>query len=517
MTWMILSGSMIEAEDDHEIIIDFFNSIDSEQKGVITFEQLKSWLEQYRSHEEIINELLEYFDLGSCLKERISPDDFLQAVMGLTRVRGERVIFAKSLGLPGYLARLLAKGNLFDGLEGLKSLRGIALNQHLDTVCSQFCAILKRLLKTQIEKLFQSQTCNDESEAVKANEKFAQMSGAVTGSFATLDDFVKGPEELLGQPNPNLMVAMEREHCKRKSAESLIVTPNYFVCTASEWEWYWALDPDSAHLPVKLQNRLDANNGLYPGEVGDSLHEVEVQMKIMVSHGYERENLVASIARNFRSEILARKDLLKNEEQRARCASMNVDAISLSSGDILVSVCLPLNWLDADQSLIRDQVRRVCASVSAVDESRITVLVYREKIWTYCRFAERKEFINALKSAPASELYPVLDEYLSSVENDKSSCECTDLLLMTMEARKLLSIANQAQEKQNQYKSDESAALGESLHTAVTKAVTKEFAERGGRHEKKLIEQILAVLTGKHLHGKNKTDFVGKGAYVKAQ
>ena len=159
----------------------------------------------------------------------------------------------------------------------------------------------------------------------------------------------------------------------------------------------------------------------------------------------------------------------------------------------MVSVCLPLNWLDADQSLIRDQVRRVCASVSAVDESRITVLVYREKIWTYCRFAERKEFINALKSAPASELYPVLDEYLSSVENDKSSCECTDLLLMTMEARKLLSIANQAQEKQNQYKSDESAALGESLHTAVTKAVTKEFAERGGRHEKKLIEQILAV------------------------
>ena len=80
-------------------------------------------------------------------------NDLVGAMEGLPRVRGERVRWASGLGLDAELARLLAVGSVFDGLSGLKSLQGLALEQHILDVCRAFSLVLPRLLRGGLERL----------------------------------------------------------------------------------------------------------------------------------------------------------------------------------------------------------------------------------------------------------------------------------------------------------------------------------------------------------------------------
>jgi hypothetical protein len=60
---------------------------------------------------------------------------------------------------------------------------------------------------------------------------------------ATLDDFYKGPEELIGSPNPKIMQGMQAEHCLRGNSRREFTTGNYNVTTTPAMEWEFVVEP----------------------------------------------------------------------------------------------------------------------------------------------------------------------------------------------------------------------------------------------------------------------------------
>jgi hypothetical protein len=60
---------------------------------------------------------------------------------------------------------------------------------------------------------------------------------------ATLDDFYKGPEELIGSPNPKILQGMQGEHCLRGNSQKEFTTGNYNVTTTPAMEWEFVVEP----------------------------------------------------------------------------------------------------------------------------------------------------------------------------------------------------------------------------------------------------------------------------------
>ena len=169
---------------------------------------------------------------------------FFRAFEELPRVRGERVRWAASLGLEGELARLLARGSVFDGLRSLRLLRGPALDEHVAEVCRGFAAVLPGLLRSGLQRLQAgAEGGSGESEVHSLiNSKFV-MDGAYVGRFATLDDFYRGPEALIGVPNPKVLEGMHKEHTARGNALRHFKTSNYNLTSWPALEWEFVVDP----------------------------------------------------------------------------------------------------------------------------------------------------------------------------------------------------------------------------------------------------------------------------------
>lgn len=117
----------------------------------------------------------------------------------MPRVKGERVQWVRSLGLEGLLARHLPLGSFIDQLSGIKAIAEEQLRAVLDCFIADVPAAVFSGLK-ELRSAGQRSMCAGSAVQEHINSKFA-LEGAFVGKFATLDDFYKGTEKLIGTPN----------------------------------------------------------------------------------------------------------------------------------------------------------------------------------------------------------------------------------------------------------------------------------------------------------------------------
>jgi hypothetical protein len=156
-------------------------------------------------------------------------------------VKGELLRWVGSIGLEEELARLLRKGDVFDGLKGLKGMPDAELEAHVREVCAALAARLPALLRGALARL-RARAAGTSEARQHVNSKFC-MDGAFVGQFATLSDFFRGPEALIGVPNPKVEEGALQEHCSRSNALEPFHASNYDLVTRPKWEWLFVVDP----------------------------------------------------------------------------------------------------------------------------------------------------------------------------------------------------------------------------------------------------------------------------------
>jgi hypothetical protein len=231
-----------EQDEDDEIIQELFGKIDADGDKSISASELKTALDKEgvplevgRALEDLLNRE------GQEPLQNISFDKFRKVIKEFPRVRGERIHWVRTLDLESELARFLKKGDIFDGLKGLKEMSESELEHHIEVVCRRFCNVLPVLLRRGLASLRSSgRPLPDAQEHI--NTKFS-LDGAFVGKFATLDDFYSGPEALIGAPNPKVGEGMRLEHCRRSNCRRRFTTSNYNLTTWPELEWEFVVCP----------------------------------------------------------------------------------------------------------------------------------------------------------------------------------------------------------------------------------------------------------------------------------
>jgi hypothetical protein len=192
------------------------------------------------------------------------------------RVRGERVQWAHTLALEGLLAKHLPLGKFSDPLSGIKTMGEEALSMALQ----RFIAEVPAVVCAGLEKLKDRAASQFDSEVQEhINSKFT-LDGAFVGKFATLDDFHKGPEELIGTPNPKIMQGMQAEHCLRGNSQKEFTTGNYNVITTPATEWEFVVEPKEgvAYPHTPKDKTLWPIEKKWKGDNGREFENLEVLM-----------------------------------------------------------------------------------------------------------------------------------------------------------------------------------------------------------------------------------------------
>jgi hypothetical protein len=198
-------------------------------------------------------------------------------VSQVPRVKGERVQWVRSLGLEGLMARHLPLGNFADQLSGIKNMA----EEELSVAVHRFIAEVPAVVSAGLKKL-KGRTASHFSSGAQEhiNSKFT-LDGAFVGKFATLDDFYKGPEELIGSPNPKIMQGMQAEHCQRGNSQREFTTSNYNVTTTPATEWEFVVKPrDGVAYPHTPKDKAQWPKGMvWKGKSGREAVDVEVIMQ----------------------------------------------------------------------------------------------------------------------------------------------------------------------------------------------------------------------------------------------
>jgi hypothetical protein len=414
--------------DDEELLRRTFTILDPGGRGAVAPDALDRAARDHPDHADLVAALR-----GGLLSSPAGAGDadfsaFRRAVDQTPRARGHRVQWAGSLGLGAALARHLPAGDLFDPLGGIRAMGDAALS----TACAAFAADVERLVRAGRDALVRGGgAVEGGSEAERTNRKFGEEAGATAASYASLDDFYLGPEGLLGLPNPRLRVGMEREHCLRGSAGGMVVTPNYGLCTRSEWEWHWCVDADGPRLPADLRARLAGRSGKYPGEVGDTLAETVVRLRVTAASEAAAAGLARTVEGELRQALGGAGGLLEEGEARARGLSV-VQSAAATGAVVELAVALPLELAAVEAS--RSKVHAALAAASGIPAGRVEVVECLAREWAYCAFTEERALAAALVSMPLRALEAAVDACSESAQTS----DAVELCRLVGEARRLL-------------------------------------------------------------------------------
>jgi hypothetical protein len=184
------------------------------------------------------------------------------------------VQWVRSLELEGLLARHLPLGTFTDPLRGIKGMK----KEELGVIVQRFMADVPVAVMAGLEKL---RSAEGSGLAGHINTKFA-LDGAPVGRFATLDDFYKGPEGLIGTPNPKILPGMEAEHCRRGNYATQFTSVNYNVTTTPATEWEFVYQPRTGfeypHTPRDKACWLLGNT--WKGSAGRQAEKFEVFVEL---------------------------------------------------------------------------------------------------------------------------------------------------------------------------------------------------------------------------------------------
>ena len=277
------SERFTEAEEEQELRDYLFDEIDTDKSGTISRAELMAALGKRDMQTELKEILTSLIPASSASvgQDSVTREAFGKAFEALPRVRGELVSWVRGLRLEEQLARVISKlrrGDLFDGLRGLKELEDGDLEPFVKRVAGEFSAVLEGVLLAELRQLRAS---GSRTAISHVNSKFC-LDGAYVGQFATLNDFFRGPEVLIGTPNPKVLEGLETEHCRRRNADTEFTTPNYNVTTTPRLEWEFVVCPRAgfryAHTP-KDKSRWPANSG-WKGEEGRDIVPLETFMEM---------------------------------------------------------------------------------------------------------------------------------------------------------------------------------------------------------------------------------------------
>ena len=224
-------------EDDREVARELFDKLDLDRSGGLNSHEFRNAIQQYTlPHEMDLAGALQIMMDTTSAGVDMSFEDFYAAVRELPRARGQRVLWVRTLGLEWELARLLKKGEFFDGLRGLREMT----EDDIRLVCDGFQERLFEILKFNLDKL--KEMVHVDAEHYK-NTKFAMDGTEFEGSFAELEQFYEGPEKFIGTPNPNAEEGIKREHCERSKSSHTYKSPNYNFEFTPKLEYEFVNDP----------------------------------------------------------------------------------------------------------------------------------------------------------------------------------------------------------------------------------------------------------------------------------
>jgi hypothetical protein len=125
-----------EAADDDEVVRNFFHSIDINGDGMISREEIEFALAKFKDRSNMVQGLDELLNKLSSLPwdsdYNMDLENFRGVARQVPRINGQRVQWARSLGLDCTLARYLKVGGLFDELSGIKDMTAAEIEKALD-------------------------------------------------------------------------------------------------------------------------------------------------------------------------------------------------------------------------------------------------------------------------------------------------------------------------------------------------------------------------------------------------
>ena len=255
---------------------ELFDKLDLDRSGGLNSHEFRNAIQQYTlPHEMDLAGALQIMMDTTSAGVDMSFEDFYAAVRELPRARGQRVLWVRTLGLEWELARLLKKGDFFDGLRGLREMT----EDDIRLVCDGFQERLFEILKFNLDKL--KEMVHVDAEHYK-NTKFAMDGTEFEGSFAELEQFYEGPEKFIGTPNPNAEEGIKREHCERSKSSHTYKSPNYNFEFTPKLEYEFVNDPK----PGRAYGHTPVDRSLWPPEkknewMGEQGRETKTLEQIM--------------------------------------------------------------------------------------------------------------------------------------------------------------------------------------------------------------------------------------------
>ena len=157
----------------------------------------------------------------------LSQEQFISASLQIPFAHRKKEKWVHSLKIHRLIAKQLPDLEAVFSIEKRK-LRG---------VCREIGHDLEEMLWREVSKSVEQAshaTVHPGGVTSNANSKFDMSCGVIEARYGKLDDFFEGLDGRIGLPNPNVLKAMELEHCAvRKSAFSLRCrVPNRSLVTA---------------------------------------------------------------------------------------------------------------------------------------------------------------------------------------------------------------------------------------------------------------------------------------------
>jgi hypothetical protein len=381
------------------------------------------------------------FALNDLARPLLAADldlDFLavkRAALRVPRVTGQRLDWARGIGLDAALARQLQPGTLEDGLAGVRGMpfeeAKLAVNAFLEDARVKIYTALVA-----------AKTAKGSRSAAEANSKFEGFQG----NFASLEDFHAGAEKSLnlGYPNPDTMKGILLEHTAHPSVERLFKTPNYNIVTNLAIEYAFAMyerRPSNLLVNKALDRAFKIVRGLakaregaysetpddqllFPGEVGDSFSEslvmlsfpgvsadsantfgVKAKIESVKFLGTKEEEVRGITILNnnacvdrIRTDVSVRQQT-SNPDQHSQRIAESDDGIQR------VGVLLPMSLPHAKKIL-----EQLCAAIAAAVRCEDVTAKIAGRKWNFCRFTGVKELRRWLEDKSLADLRKVLAE-----------------------------------------------------------------------------------------------------------
>jgi hypothetical protein len=325
-----------EAAEDEELLDLLFSEIDKDKNGTISHAELTAALSKHGVQVELRAVLESLLPASASTGQgEITREAFGAAFEQLPRVRGERVKWARGLGLERVVARILPRGEITDGLSGLRALTDAKLPVLAKRIADEFALVLPGLLERKIRELQQS-AAGDSSALRHVNNKFS-LDGAFVGRFATLDDFHRGPEELIGVPNPRIEEGIEVEHCRRDNKEVQFTTSNYNIMTwpSLEYEFVMAPKGGTAYPHTPSDSRLwaegkysETNKQGWKGEHGRD----PIALDAFLPDRPDSDTLLAALPAIMQKFVRTAREMIK----KANLLRVEVASLRLYTGPLFV-------------------------------------------------------------------------------------------------------------------------------------------------------------------------------------